>query len=383
MDIVVDIRKTGSFNGTYWVGTPLGKAAGYANLVQSTVGELTQAGGSVSLSAGDSVVLKPGSLVNVSGGWSRYSGGSFATTKLYSADGRFVDIADATPDQLYTGIVKSTPKIYEEPYLEGGAGGSLTISSASVALQGNMAGITVAGIRQLRPTSFSAAPPALSSFRLNLENSKVVNGSQILPSSPFAPSIVFSKESQPVPVNAFSIDGSGNAAPLPEELSGHVTLSPDLLSELGFGTVSILNHDGNFSVPKGVDLKAPTAGGLSVEAANILVQGSITASGGTISLQADYVPYDLIPLEDPTGSSPVLFPGLDSGKLRIESGAALSTEGLFISDFKSYPSDPVIISGGSITLSGYDTFLALGSSINVSGGALVPVGGQVTYGRAG
>src|ERR1019366_2913552 len=70
--IYVDTGATGTYNGQNWVGTPLADASGYANLIQRSVGELTTAGGTVSLDAGESVVMQPGATINVSGGWINY-----------------------------------------------------------------------------------------------------------------------------------------------------------------------------------------------------------------------------------------------------------------------------------------------------------------------
>ena len=66
--ITVDIRRHGVYNGFEWTGTPLGDVNGYAALLQRDVAELTARGGSVSLIAGSSVVMQPGSRVDVSGG---------------------------------------------------------------------------------------------------------------------------------------------------------------------------------------------------------------------------------------------------------------------------------------------------------------------------
>ncbi len=70
--IQIDIRKHGPWDPTLnhgrggytWVGTPLADTSGYVALVQRSVGELTTSGGSVKLSAGDSVVMQPGSKID-------------------------------------------------------------------------------------------------------------------------------------------------------------------------------------------------------------------------------------------------------------------------------------------------------------------------------
>ena len=163
--IYVDLRETGVYDGTPWIGTPLADVSGYVNLIQHTVGELTANGGSVALNAGSSVVMKSGSDVNVSGGWINYQGATVQTTKLIS-NGQIVDISQATPDQIYQGILggftvsstkyglsqiynsTETTAQYEPGYLQGGNGGTLSIAAPSMVLGGNLYGNTVAGSEQ-------------------------------------------------------------------------------------------------------------------------------------------------------------------------------------------------------------------------------------------
>src|SRR5262249_51750295 len=141
-------------------------ASGYAALVDRTVGELTTNGGTVNLKAGGSVVVQPTAKVDVSGGWINYAGGTVETTKLI-ADGRLIDISQATPDRVYDGIYTGTsttssakwgvtntttnPQLaanFEAGYIQGGNGGALNITAPAMALDGAMQGTTVAGPRQ-------------------------------------------------------------------------------------------------------------------------------------------------------------------------------------------------------------------------------------------
>ena len=141
--VYIDVGQTGTYNGKTWIGTPLADVSGYVNLVQRTVGELTTNGGTVNLSAGESVVLQPGSTVNVSGGWINYAGGNVPTTQVISASGQVYDISQATPDRVYTGLVGSFASLhskwgivdnftnplgasgrFDAGYQQGGSGGS-------------------------------------------------------------------------------------------------------------------------------------------------------------------------------------------------------------------------------------------------------------------
>ena len=99
--ISVDIRETGSYNGTSWVGTPLVDASGYLNLIQRSAGELTTGGGSVALKSGGSVVLQPGSTVDVSGGLSITKGVSYKPRNFLQA-GHLVDISWQLPIKFMT-----------------------------------------------------------------------------------------------------------------------------------------------------------------------------------------------------------------------------------------------------------------------------------------
>ena len=49
VNITVDIRQSGVYNGLFWVGTPLGDATGFVGLIERTAGELTINGGTVKL----------------------------------------------------------------------------------------------------------------------------------------------------------------------------------------------------------------------------------------------------------------------------------------------------------------------------------------------
>ena len=55
--MTVDIRKTGSYAGRFWQGTPLGDVTGLAGLIRRNAAQLTANGGNISMKAGDSIVI--------------------------------------------------------------------------------------------------------------------------------------------------------------------------------------------------------------------------------------------------------------------------------------------------------------------------------------
>ena len=168
----------GGLGGYQWIGTPLADTTGYVNLIEHTVGELDDDGGSVNIAAGGSVVLKPGSLVNVSGGSIDYQGAIVDTSQV-SSGGQIYDISAATPGRVYDGLYTGSYTVtstkwgvietfvnplynsghYEAGYVQGGNGGNVSIIAPAVALDGNLIGNTVAGSNQRNaaPSTESAA----------------------------------------------------------------------------------------------------------------------------------------------------------------------------------------------------------------------------------
>jgi len=424
-DITVDLRNTGTYNGIFWIGTPLGDATGYAGLIQRGVGQLTEAGGSVSLSSGDSVVMQAGSSINVSGGWTQYSGGNFSTTKLTTSDGRIVDISKATPDQVYAGILKNTVSVYEAPYIQGASGGSISIQAPSVALTGSLYGLIVSGQRQVVGPSGTSQLPTQSSLSLSLAGQTILN-SQVLPVSAYAPSVTFDGALPSTPLSSFTLNADGTSVSLPSDWSSAVSLPSSLLAGGGFGSLSVASHDGVIAVPKGVSLAAPVGGNISLEGSSIDVAGAITAPGGKISLTADLVPFSLIPWVAPASLAPVLgLMTIDSsgekvlqygpydpagtqvlhadgsvtteiasrvdfgksapGLVLLDSGAVLDVSGSVANQYNAASEDfPLaILNGGGISIAAHSAVLSAGAQFDVSGGGVISPIGKVSYGKAG
>jgi len=428
-DITVDARIAGTYNGQYWVGTPLGDVTGYVGLILKKVGQLTMAGGSVSLMAGDSVVIRKGAEVNVSGGWAQYSGGSYSTTKLVSSTGQIVDISAARPDQVYTSIIKDAPATREDPYLSGGNGGGFTVQAASVALDGTMSGLTVTGARQLRiPPNYDAgAIPSPSSFNLRILSQSPLNGSLVGNVSPYAPSVTFSRASSLGDVPDFSLGSDGLACPLPASRAGSIILDPGMTSAGGFGFLSILNHDGAVTLPSGVTLDAGPGGSVSFDASRITINGGIVTEGGGVSMTTRRAAYSILNgitlssaaveplldirilsatgeqvaqygLPDASGNVSVLhddgsvtsvretaLSSSESGVFTLGSSGRIVTAGLLVDDYRetSRYTLPLVTSGGSVSIAGYSTRLLPGGVLDVSGGARIGAKGAASYGNAG
>jgi filamentous hemagglutinin family protein len=396
----VNLMQTGvNADGTPWIGTPLADVSGYVNLVQHTVGELTTNGGTVSFNAGQSVNLQAGSTVNVSGGWINYQGGQVQTTKVVS-NGQVFDISQANPNLVYQGIytgftqtsskwgitqsyansLVSGPE-YEAGYIQGGGGGSLAITAPTLSVNGSLYGNTVAGSNQrtlasqlsttyaganFLPTILATqAAPQSASLSLNFQGQ---NGllSSYPTYSPTPPKIDF---------------GASQAL-------GDLVLSPDLINVDGFGSFTINNGDGSIFVPADVALTTSSGGSITLNAANIDIEGSMTAANGSLLFNVyDYSPYadSSSPFTGaPLLSTPSVIPS--RGLFTLGSTGSLSTAGLIVDDRStaSAPGSlPLATKGGTITIDSFSANLATGSVLDVSGGVAVSEAGKVIYGSGG
>lgn len=393
--ILVDARNAGTFNGTDWVGTPLGDAAGFLGLIQRGIGEFTAPGGRVTISAGDSVVMQEGSKIDVSGGTLEYKGARVRTTRLRLFN-RVVDIKDAFPNRLYDGIYTGTmtttserwgvTRTYDQPlaitgehwersYLEGAPGGNIDITAPGMALDGELVGRTVEGMRQREEGV------GLSSLRLAFTAADT--RFTTLPNvSPTPPSVTFDADITPNPAPAFSLDAVGNPSALRADRLASVNLSSNLLGTNAFGRLTLVNPDGNVTVPEGVSLAAPARGSVSLSGSNVTAEGRILAPGGEIELKASNLSLATLNTVNVTRVRP--DPAADRGRFVLGENAVVSTAGLVVDDrargaFRS----PLALDGGDVSIAAYDLRLGSGSRVDVSGGARLDARGRVTYGDAG
>ncbi len=405
--IRVDLRQTGTYNGQVWVGTPLANVSGFLNNVERTVGELTVAGGTVTLSAGNSVVMQPGSAINVSSGWINYTGGVVQTSQVISG-GHIYDIAKAPPDLVYDGIVginagqfvvtasrygisESFPNpalstnssaaagsSFQAGYVQGGGGGTLAIIAPAMALDGSLLGQSVSGPRQ------RTILPGNSSLALEFLAQDPTYSS--LPNySPTPPAVIFTATSSLPLAAAFGLDGSGNPLPLVPGRINEVDLAPGLVGGGGFGSVMIDDRDGNISLPVGVALTAPAGGSVTLVGSNLDLEGSLSAPGGSLSLTANNLSQSTL---NALGVTQFTTPAPDPtrGQLTLGPAAVLSTAGLLVDDRASSPTFgtlPLVTNGGSVTLIGYSARLAADAIVNVSGGVAISIAGKYAYGNAG
>jgi filamentous hemagglutinin family protein len=400
--LTVDIRNTGTYNGKYWVGTPLGDVTGLAGLIERNASQLTAVGGNINLQAGGSIVVSKGAILDVSGGFFNYEGGVVKTSTLVSG-GKIVDIKDANPDQLYDGLLTGETTIIsdkwgvkhtimnplfagtvQDSYVDGAAGGSLTLTAASMAIDGDLRGLTVAGPRQRNNL------PGLSSLHLNFQSEKTLLFSgnlNYITNSPTPPAITFSLKPVAPSIPTFSLVGDSPVSLSAERLTS-VNLSTGLLGPAGFGNLDIVNPDGSITVPAGERLSATPKGSISLTGATISILGHLDAAGGNLSFNTFNISptaaaeYNIL---NPVGSALLPTPNSDRGIFTLSSGGSLSTAVKLVDDSGENLnlSLPKFIDGGNITIRSYQASLAQGAEVNVSGSAYISEIGKVTYGNGG
>ena len=395
--LTVDLRRSGTYGGRFWIGTPLGDATGLANVIERNVAQLTTRGGTIEITSGGAINVSQGSEINVAGGYTRNEGGISNTTRLLR-NGRVVDISAATPDVIYDGLFEETTttkslkwgieEVYhkvlqplartkEPSYIEGAAGGALKLTAPSILLSGNILGNTITGPRQL------STPPAHSSLNLAFRNQKKVEVSSnevyFLNSIPLAPKIVLAESK----VAGIPLLG--------RELGETIAISPDLFSENGggFGLLNIDNTDGTILVPKSSRLELPAGGSLALKATNVEILSPITIPGGSLSVLAyNYSPFTYAEnLLDPffsTQPAPAVIEGY--GTISIGPSVLLNTVGTQhderpISDLVS--NTRRALDGGSVTLEGFSILMDSTSGIDASGGIGFSGRGKISKGNGG
>ena len=258
-------------------------------------------------------------------------------------------------------------------------------------LDGSFEGSTVAGHYQRSPATqveatFAnnpASPTMVSISAIPATSSLVLNFAAQDPStsahatiSPAPPDVVFTNDSTLPAAGAF---GAG----LPAARIVEVDLSPDIVNDDGFGNITIGNVDGNITLPANVTLTTAPGGSVVMSGANVDVEGTVEAPGGTLSFTA----YDYDP--DTTVAS---TPSVDAtrGRFTLGSTGSLSTAGLIIDDRPSSAAAGTVdleTAGGSVAIKAYDVDLDASTeardAIDVSGGLEVSVASKVTYGKAG
>jgi filamentous hemagglutinin family protein len=356
--VTVDPRLSGvRSDGVAWVGSPLIPAESYAQQVGVTASQLMTKGGNVVVGASPppnaaqtskapDVIIKPGAVIDVSGGWVTYQAGWVQTTQLVTTNGTVIDIGSATPDQAYLGVYKGytwtqprygLSRTYTNPLLNGGHmeaaysqgadAGSLIIQSSQPSLQGTIYAEAYTGPRQALDPQLGTKSSSLYGDQRHLQGA----GSQ-LPSGGYLAILELAGATtlaggdidivdEDTPTTTEGLN-AGDSVPVAER--GDLILSAPTLSGIGLGQLSVFTS-GALTVHAGaaVDL-APGGVFTAVTGRKISIDGAISAPSGLISLQTI------------TSAGSIFRTGVAAlGDYDVQVDGQLSASGLWTNDFNS------------------------------------------------
>ncbi|MBW8844308.1 MAG: filamentous hemagglutinin N-terminal domain-containing protein, partial [Burkholderiales bacterium] len=336
----------------------LGDLASYRAGLQRSATERLSSGGSLKLIAGDAVLAQSGSSLKVDGGKVTYTDALVAPTQLYSNAGTAYTLNTAPKDLVYTAVTNAgtnktrfdrwgpmvgygvvSPARLESGYVDGQAGGSLTLIAPSISLNGQLHGSTALGARQRLGQD---ALPATAQLVIGALQHVGAFGS-----SSYAGAVLGDFEL--TAADAAPAAGSG--------------LSLDTLRQSGFGSVSITAVGG---VKLAGDLDLPSRGVLRLqsEQGTVDVAGSVHAASGQLTLRSL------------------------NGDVKVAEQVHLDVAGAWV----NAALDPLLtasapstaITGGSLNVqAGGNLTLGSGSVLDVSGGGLVSGSQTVSGGAAG
>ncbi|UUO10728.1 filamentous hemagglutinin family protein [Alcaligenes faecalis] len=377
------------------------EVGGYLGVASHSIGEWAAQGGTVQFS-GASVVTRPGSLINLSGGTLDVQSGYLRQSWLRGVDGRLYTVDSAPGDLLYTGLYKGYEQTsarwgqtrsfynpilaptqrYEEGYTVGRDAGRLVISTKAADLQGHIESEVYQGPRQIQ-----APAPKLDGYQQS--QTAVARRAELILGG-WTP--VYDKDTQnlrysPSAVVEQIVIGKAQAQEGGEQsdaTSGpsRISLDSDWLTQMGLGA---LRAYASQSVEVNDALELALGGEIALHANQVDVKADLTARGGRIVLG------DLV---DKWTSASL---GWQSSKIadvaagaiaatRIDSGVTLDTRGFWSNqelDSRAMRYLPWRNGGEIILRSSGDVTVAEHALLDVSSAAAYMADGSVLGGKGG
>lgn len=338
--VYVDPRLSGvSADGVAWIGTPLLDASAYAADIKVGAAMLMTTGGNITINNSSaitsgapvytqanisgvgnasSVVIKPGAVIDFSGGWITYQAGMVRQTQLIEADGAVVNIGSANPLATYVGIYNGytvdhshwsvvdtyvnpihQTSYYEAAYSQGYDAGSLLASSPVLVPDGTFYGLAFAGAAQTyasiqgsgtskisgdtRPLQASYNQlPAGGYMSLTSEGDvEVTNNPQIISAN-------FELTQTPGGNSTSGIIQTSPAlslAQVPLNFGATLMVSPALAQAAGLSELT-LSAPGNATIDAGVNLTLTPGGTFNLSGRTITISGNVTVPSGTINIKS-------------------------------------------------------------------------------------------------
>lgn len=363
---------------------PIVDISGALARIERGIDERLGKAGSVNLTSSGDVVINSGANIDISGGLITYKEGYINTTKLISDYGTVVDIAQANPDEHYTGIyglyIEDHPKWgvtrtwqvggggkgrFEQGYQEGLAAGGLNIETSKLSWNGDLVAGSASGF-----------------YQRNLDK-QAFGGSLFIDTKTFGVNqgLFDTAQSVKIKTGGSNVDIQlDEAFPTTKDGSrpANLVISSAMIAQSGIQELTVkslgkavLTEDTTLEMVPGGQFNL-VANGIDVYGDSYIPSGGITFSSG-FDAQA-------------TESSQSLFNGLAT--LKLGSSSLLDVSGRWVNDFAlgltATPTESIAIDGGRVELvATSDLTTKAKSQILADGGAWYSQNEQLVAGAAG
>ncbi|NDY93194.1 filamentous hemagglutinin N-terminal domain-containing protein, partial [Ideonella livida] len=347
----------------------LGSLESYRAGLQQTVGERLSAGGTVRLSAEGAVLAHADSSLRLDGGRVNVTGAYVRETRLMASDGTLYDLSQAPTNLVYTqalnlarggeatrfgtavqyGIVSSARR--EDGYVEGRAAGSLSVVAPTVVLGGQVQARSTVGERQRQGLDTAASGGRLSvgAVRQGTADFTATGyaGGAVLQSFTLADTAPVADEALWTDPLA-SLEGVASGASAAQLSAGGFT-------SLAVATLGDLQLQGGaLTLADGASLR------LLAETGSVSLETSLRSRGGQVELLSR------------------------EGGVRLAAGQQVDLAGGWFNLRTGGPQDTTAAAGGRFSASGgTGVHLETGSTVDVSGGAVLAAGGTLAGAGAG
>ncbi len=384
--IYVDRRVSGvNSDGTTWVGTRYGNVSGWLGLLPYQAGELMSNGGSVRIESRGDVITRGGSQIIAVGGSLSYASGHIRTSKILW-NNHLYDISQATPDmvgavlfdggftvdharwgvtEVYNSIF-SRQSHFERGYRQGQSGGQVLVTARHAVLDGNI------------DVSAGYGDPVHGNANVaiggKLSIGEAVSGiyERVLPE------VVVG-----TPSSVLKAD-FGKDSLLSSDRASTIYLRPDLINDSGAKDVAI-NTNQTFTLNADARIVLVPGGSFNVLAATAVINGTIRAPNGDVTIQARVAGAQ---------QANTLAPKI-AKTITVGADAVIDVSGLWINlsegdNARTLNFSKSWVNGGNVTLSAERTLdssnaatgdgalnVAAGSLIDVSSGGLVLANGKL------
>lgn len=375
------------------------EVGGYLGVASHGIGEWSAQGGTVQFS-GASVVTRPGSIINLSGGTLDVQSGFVRQSWLRGVDGRLYTVDSAPGDLLYEGLYKGYQQTsarwgqtrsfynpilaptqrYEEGYTVGRDAGRLVISTKAADLQGHIESETYQGPRQIQAPAARLDGYQQSQTAVARRAELILGGwipvyDKDTQNLRYTPSALIEK----VVIGKTSGQDGGDAS---DAASSSITLDSDWLTKMGLGALRVY---ASHNVAVNEAFAVALGGEVALHAAQVDVHADVTAQGGRIVLG------DLVDKWISSGNGWQLSKVADTPAgytthTQIDSGVMLDARGLWSNqelDSRDMRYLPWRNGGEIILRSSGDVIVAEHAVLDVSSGATYMADGSVQGGKGG